>query len=71
VLNTEAKLAILAARLRDASIQIQTLQDAVDLDIATDEEKSSLVEWKRYRVLLSRVDPETQPPEEWPQQPKT
>jgi hypothetical protein len=30
---------------------------AVDLDIATDDETAQLLEWKRYRVLLSRIEP--------------
>lgn len=70
VLNTEAKLAILSARLRDASTQIQMLQDAVDLDIATEKEKMSLIAWKQYRVLLSRIDITKQALEEWPVQPE-
>ncbi|XHX67357.1 hypothetical protein GU833_06745 [Photorhabdus akhurstii] len=32
------------------------LQDAIDLDIAIDAEKQTLTEWKKYRVLLNRVD---------------
>lgn len=35
---------------------IATLQDAVELNMATDEEAGNLQEWKKYRVLLSRVD---------------
>lgn len=42
--------------IADATVAIAPLQDAVDLDMATDEEKTSLNAWKRYRVLLSRVD---------------
>ncbi|HHC0857871.1 TPA: tail fiber assembly protein, partial [Salmonella enterica] len=42
------------------------LQDAVDLVIATDEEKSQLAEWKKYRVLVNRVD--TSNPD-WPDVP--
>lgn len=56
-----------AARLREAEVtkrrllqmasgKIAPLQDAVDLGIATDEEKSQLAEWKKYRVLVNRVD---------------
>lgn len=68
-LSTQAKQAILAARLREASAKIQMLQDAVDLDMASDEEKAQLTAWKKYRVLLSRTDADTQSPEEWPQPP--
>ena len=40
----------------EATQQIDTLQDAVDLDMATDEEKTKLTAWKKYRILLNRVD---------------
>jgi hypothetical protein len=69
-LTTEAKQAILSARMRDASEKIQTLQDAESLGMATTTESAELKAWQKYRVLLSRVDPGTQPPEEWPQQPQ-
>ena len=36
--------------------KIAPLQDAVDLEITTEEEVQRLKEWKRYRVMLSRVD---------------
>ncbi|EJQ6148775.1 tail fiber assembly protein [Escherichia albertii] len=39
-----------------ASEHIAPLQDAVDLGIATEEETSLLATWKKYRVLLNRVD---------------
>lgn len=39
-----------------ATATIAPLQDAVDLEIATDEEVATLSEWKKYRVLLNRVD---------------
>ncbi|HCP3098873.1 TPA: tail fiber assembly protein, partial [Escherichia coli] len=45
------------------------LQDAVDLEIATEEEKSLLAAWKTYRVLLNRVDTSLSPDIEWPSQP--
>ncbi|EAM8770233.1 tail fiber assembly protein [Salmonella enterica] len=73
--NDEAAEA--AARLREAegtknrllqiaSEKIAPLQDAVDLGIATDDEKAQLDEWKKYRVLVNRVDT-TNPV--WPEQP--
>ncbi|MGK2592997.1 tail fiber assembly protein [Escherichia coli] len=49
---------------------IATLQDAVDLDMATEEEKLSLTHWKKYRVLLNRVQPEDAPDIEWPEMPQ-
>ncbi|ECN9829095.1 tail fiber assembly protein, partial [Salmonella enterica subsp. enterica serovar Tennessee] len=42
--------------LQMASGKIAPLQDAVDLGLATDEEKSQFAEWKKYRVLVNRVD---------------
>ncbi len=41
-------------------------QDAADLEIATEEETSLLEAWKKYRVLLNRVDTSTAPDIEWP-----
>ncbi|EJS8597962.1 tail fiber assembly protein [Salmonella enterica] len=52
--------------LQIASEKIAPLQDAVDLDIATDDEKAQLDEWKKYRVLVNRVD--TSNPD-WPEKP--
>jgi len=42
--------------IRIANEHIAYLQDAVDLDMATDNEVTSLKEWKKYRVLLNRLD---------------
>ena len=39
-----------------ADSEIAWRQDAVDAEIATDEEVSDLAAWKKYRVLLMRVD---------------
>lgn len=39
-----------------ADSEIAWRQDAVDADIATDEEKAALAAWRKYRVLLMRVD---------------
>ncbi|HHY6415160.1 TPA: tail fiber assembly protein [Salmonella enterica] len=52
--------------LQMASEKIAPLQDAVDLDITTDDEKAQLDKWKKYRVLVNRVD--TSNPD-WPEQP--
>ncbi len=54
-----------------ASEHIAPLQDAVDLEIATEEETSLLEAWKKYRVLLNRVDTSTAPDIEWPEEPDT
>ncbi|MCC8381504.1 tail fiber assembly protein [Xenorhabdus sp. PB30.3] len=49
---------------------IAPLQDAVDLDISTTEEKSKLYEWRKYRVEINRIDCSIAPNIEWPEQPK-
>ena len=53
----------------EATQIIATLQDAVDLEMATDDEKSQLVEWKKYRVLVSRIDTTDAPGISWPEYP--
>ncbi len=60
----------LTSRLTVANARIQTLSDAVDLDMATDEEKAALTEWKTYRVMLNRIDVSTAPDIDWPEQPQ-
>ncbi|HFG0111130.1 TPA: tail fiber assembly protein, partial [Escherichia coli] len=42
------------------------VQTVVELEIATEEEKALLAAWKKYRVLLNRVDTSTAPDIEWP-----
>ncbi|ETS33465.1 phage tail protein [Photorhabdus temperata] len=49
-----------------ANKKITPLADAVELDIATDEEILSLKEWKKYRVMLNRVDTSKTPEVDWP-----
>ncbi|ELT0080936.1 tail fiber assembly protein [Salmonella enterica] len=49
-----------------ADKEIAWRQDAFDAEIATAEEAAALSEWKKYRVLLMRVD--TAKPE-WPTPP--
>ncbi|CAM4057539.1 tail fiber assembly protein [Xenorhabdus thuongxuanensis] len=53
-----------------AANSIAPLQDAVDLGMATDAEKSALTAWRKYRVLLNRVDCATVPDIQWPEPPK-
>lgn len=55
--------------MAEASQQVSVLQDAVDLDMATDEEKAMLLVWKKYRVLLNRVDTKLAPDIDWPEHP--
>ena len=48
--------------IQEATDKIQILNDAYELGITTDKEKTKLTEWKTYRILLSRVsDQETYP----------
>ncbi|HCX4521976.1 TPA: tail fiber assembly protein [Escherichia coli] len=62
VIAEDRKLSLKA----QADSEIAWRQDAVDAGIATDEETAALAEWKKYRVLLMRVD--TADPE-WPTPP--
>ncbi|NHN52693.1 tail fiber assembly protein [Providencia rettgeri] len=55
--------------LAEANNAIAPLQDAVDLGMATDEEKAKLTAWKTYRVLLNRVDTSLAPNIDWPVKP--
>lgn len=52
-----------------ANEKITLLQDAVDLDMATDDDVQLLTAWKKYRVLLSRVKQEDAPDINWPSHP--
>lgn len=64
-LVTESVGQKLALRLV-ADAEIVWRKDAVDTGIAMEEEISALAEWKKYRVLLSRIDTSTAPDIEWP-----
>ncbi|EHN8924316.1 tail fiber assembly protein [Enterobacter asburiae] len=55
--------------LAEASDVIAPLQDASDLGIAADEEAAMLLLWKRYRVMLNRLDLSLSPEIEWPERP--
>lgn len=50
---------------------INTLQDALELDMATEAEAAALKAWKVYRVELSRLDITTSAPadDDWPSSP--
>jgi len=56
--------------LSQAKNVISPLQDAVDLDMASIVEKNKLIEWKRYRVLLNRIDIRSAPDIIWPDAPE-
>lgn len=63
--NTSLKQALIA----QATVAIAPLQDAVDLDEATDVETASLKSWKQYRVALNRIDANTAEGITWPTKP--
>ncbi|OUM04719.1 phage tail protein [Pseudomonas syringae] len=79
VLDTEAQKAALASaallvrdqRLQEATTRIAPLQYAVELEDATEAEKASLLEWKRYSVKLNRIEQSPDYPFqiEWPSLP--
>ncbi|KFB87011.1 tail fiber assembly protein [Serratia grimesii] len=56
--------------IKQATLQIATLNDAVELGMASAEEQQRLTALKTYRVLLSRVNPGTAPDIDWPQLPQ-
>ncbi|HAU5563295.1 TPA: tail fiber assembly protein [Serratia fonticola] len=60
----------LAAEIDDANRAMAPLQDAVDISIATDEETARLAQWKKYRVMLSRIDVSAAPDISWPVKPE-
>ena len=55
--------------LSEVHEQIEYLQDAIDADIATDDEKSLFASLKKYRVLLNRIDVQQAPNIDWPEKP--
>lgn len=56
--------------LSTASAAIERLQDAIDIDDASDEEASLWKTWKQYRLALNRLDLSSAPNIEWPQPPE-
>ncbi|QXG55972.1 tail fiber assembly protein [Pantoea jilinensis] len=72
---TAEQLAVMAASekaklLALATIAIDPLQDAADLEIATDKEAASLKAWNTYRVMVNRIDTSKAPNIEWPKAPE-
>ncbi|WP_312387869.1 tail fiber assembly protein, partial [Atlantibacter hermannii] len=57
-------------RLTVANNQIAPLQDAVDLDMATEQEAADLLAWKKYRIQINRVNTDTAPDINWPAKPQ-
>ncbi|HCD7552967.1 TPA: tail fiber assembly protein [Citrobacter farmeri] len=62
--NEKARLMALA------NAAIAPLQYAAEMNMGTDDEAERLLEWKKYAVLLNRVDPNKAPDIEWPLAPE-
>lgn len=56
--------------IAEATIQISYLQDAIDTDIATNEEMELFAKWKKYRALLNRIDVNQAPNINYPEKPQ-
>lgn len=72
--KTEDELTRLAEQKKNELITkakdiIAPLQDAMDLGIATTDEESRLLAWKKYRVSLSRIDTTNHAGINWPKEP--
>lgn len=52
----ENNASIIDSLMAGATARIAPLQDAVDMNMATEEEAARLKTWKLYRIQLSRVD---------------
>lgn len=48
--------AIKNSLIGEANEKIAVLQDAIDLDLQKPGEEEQLKQWKKYRILLTRVD---------------
>lgn len=68
--ETEAAADKKSFLIQSASDTLSPLQDAIELGMATDEEKSRFDAWRKYRVLLTRVDTSTAPNVTWPSKPQ-
>lgn len=55
-------------RIAVANAVIEPLTDAIEFNMATDDERQRYDEWRRYRVLLTRVKTDVVPVN-WPPQP--
>ncbi|WP_080480329.1 MULTISPECIES: tail fiber assembly protein [Serratia] len=53
--------------LNEASERISILSDAVDMGMATESEKANLLEWRKYRVQVNRIDVNSK--DGWPKKP--
>lgn len=71
---TQNELTANAQAVKDSCLslaysEVEPLQYAVDLGIETESEKVRLHAWKRYAVLVNRIDPSRSPDIEWPEKP--
>ncbi|MWN32080.1 MULTISPECIES: tail fiber assembly protein [unclassified Gilliamella] len=48
--------ALKIALINEANEKIALLQDIIDLDMQESDEEAQLKQWKKYRILLTRVD---------------
>ncbi|EKN5144502.1 TPA: tail fiber assembly protein [Yersinia enterocolitica] len=51
--------------LNEANTKIQILQDSIELGLGTESTEAKLLAWRRYRVLLDRLDISTVPNIMW------
>lgn len=56
--------------MNDATSQLSFLQDAIDAEIATEDEQAAYILWKKYRVALNRIDVNDAPNIDWPVKPQ-
>ena len=57
--------------IAEATSQISYLQDAVDSQIASEQEIQLLAEWKKYRALVNRIDVQQAANIDWPDMPNS
>ncbi|MBA7934017.1 tail fiber assembly protein [Klebsiella sp. RHBSTW-00215] len=60
---------ILKELMKKANEKIAPLNDAIELGIQTEDEVTQLIEWKKYRIALSRIDINSAPEIAWPEIP--
>lgn len=69
-LTDDAASAIKSGLFMEATDRIQSLQDAIDLEMSEVGDDVRLTSWKKYRVLLMRIDTSKAPDIEWPLPPQ-
>lgn len=55
--------------LNETNEKITILQDIIDLDMQESSEEEQLKKWKKYRILLTRVDVTQSDKIQWPEKP--